>query len=150
MGGLLGAKPSGFPIEQNHRFAHASSTLLEDVTPYRRLVGRLIYLVITRHDLAYAVHILSQFLQAPRQEHWDATLRVVCYLKGTLGQGILLLADSDLSLQGCVILIGRPVLSLVDLSQVRLCSWVLLLFIGRQRNNIQSLADVMFYADVMF
>ncbi|GAA0149792.1 hypothetical protein LIER_08880 [Lithospermum erythrorhizon] len=28
------------------------------------------------------VHILSQFLQKPKEEHWDATLRVVRYLKG--------------------------------------------------------------------
>ncbi|KAL6557358.1 hypothetical protein OROMI_017708 [Orobanche minor] len=39
-------------------------------------------------------------MQEPRQEHWDAALRVVRYLKGTPGQGILLSADCDLSLQG--------------------------------------------------
>ena len=63
-------------------------------------MGRLIYLSVTRPDLAYSVHILSQFMQAPRIDHWDAALRVVCYLKGTPGQGILLRADSDLTLQG--------------------------------------------------
>ncbi|RVW97533.1 Retrovirus-related Pol polyprotein from transposon RE2 [Vitis vinifera] len=45
------------------------------------LVGRLIYLAVTRPDLAYSVHILSQFMQEPRIEHWEATLRVVRYLK---------------------------------------------------------------------
>ncbi|RVW87468.1 Retrovirus-related Pol polyprotein from transposon RE2 [Vitis vinifera] len=39
-------------------------------------------------------------MQEPRIEHWEAALRVVRYLKGTPGQGILLRADSDLSLQG--------------------------------------------------
>ena len=98
--GLLGAKPCAFPIEQHHPLAHDDTTPLVDAATYRRLVGRLIYLAVTRPDLSYAVHILSQFMQEPRQAHWDAALRVVRYLKGTPGQGILLRADNDLSLQG--------------------------------------------------
>ena len=98
--GLLGSKPSGFPIEQNHHLAQATDSLLPNAAMYRRLVGRLIYLAVTRPDLAYSVHVLSQFLQAPRQEHWEAALRVLRYLKGTPDQGILLRADSDLTLQG--------------------------------------------------
>ncbi|XP_021734043.1 uncharacterized protein LOC110700750 [Chenopodium quinoa] len=98
--GLLGAKPSGFQIEQNHKLSLASGELLEDPESYRRLVGRLIYLPVTRPDLAYSVHILSQSMHKPRIEHWEAALRVVRYLKGTPGQGILLSGDSDLTLQG--------------------------------------------------
>ncbi|XP_056688355.1 uncharacterized mitochondrial protein AtMg00810-like [Spinacia oleracea] len=37
---------------------------------------------------------------APRIEHWEVALRVVRYLKGTQGQGILLRVDIDLSLAG--------------------------------------------------
>lgn len=48
---------------------------------YRRLVRRVIYLAVTRPDLAYSVHILSQFMQATKKEHWEAVLRVVLYLK---------------------------------------------------------------------
>ena len=57
--GLLGAKPSQFPIEQNHSLALARGDFLSDPEQYRRLVGRLIYLSFTRPDLAYAVHILA-------------------------------------------------------------------------------------------
>ncbi|CAO2835584.1 unnamed protein product [Amaranthus hypochondriacus] len=96
----LGAKPATFPMEQNHRLARSTSLLLQDIEQYRRLVGRLIYLAFTRPDLAYSVHILSQFLNAPRQDHWDAAIRVVRYLKGCPGQGILLRSDCDLSLSG--------------------------------------------------
>ncbi|KAH7510943.1 hypothetical protein FEM48_ZijujUnG0062300 [Ziziphus jujuba var. spinosa] len=97
---LLGAKPWGFPIEQNHRLGLANGELLSNPESYRRLVGRLIYLAVTPPDLAYSVHILSQFMQEPRIEHWEAALRVIRYLKGTPSQGILLRADSDLSLHG--------------------------------------------------
>ncbi|XP_021738813.1 uncharacterized protein LOC110705279 [Chenopodium quinoa] len=76
--GLLGAKPSGFPMEQNHKLGLATGAILSDPEPYQRLVGRLIYLTVTHPDLAYSVHILSQFMQQPCSEHWDAALRGWC------------------------------------------------------------------------
>ena len=67
--GLLGAKSSGFPVEQNHKLGLATREFLADSESYCRLGDRLIYLVVTRPDsrpdLAYLVHILSQFMQAP-------------------------------------------------------------------------------------
>ncbi|WKA11295.1 hypothetical protein VitviT2T_028808 [Vitis vinifera] len=42
--------------------------------------------------------MLAQFMQQPKDEHWEVTLRVVRYLKGNLGQGILLDSDYDLKL----------------------------------------------------
>lgn len=55
--GFLGCKPSAIPIELNHKLALAIGTPLSDPAPYRRLVGRLIYLTFTRPELTYAVHI---------------------------------------------------------------------------------------------
>lgn len=95
--GLLAAKPVTFPIEQNHRLALDKSDYMREVPAYKRLVGRLIYLSNTRPDLSYAIHILSQFMHKPRSAHWEAALRVLHYLKGTVGHGILLRADTDLT-----------------------------------------------------
>ncbi|GAA0177689.1 transmembrane signal receptor [Lithospermum erythrorhizon] len=75
--GLMGAKPVSFPMEPNQRLASSTSALLRDVERYRPLVGRLIDLSFTRPDLTFAVHVLSQFLYEPRQDHWLAELRVV-------------------------------------------------------------------------
>jgi len=80
--GLLGAKSTNFPIAENHKLVLASGRDLNDATRYRRLVGHLIYLTITRPDLTYVVHILSQFMHSPKDDHMDATQRVLCYLKG--------------------------------------------------------------------
>ncbi|KAJ4746686.1 Retroelement pol polyprotein-like [Rhynchospora pubera] len=98
--GLLGAKPAQTPIEQNHNLSKATGVVMLDPEKYRRLIGRLIYLTFTRPELCYAVHVLAQFMQAPLQTHYDAALRVVRYLKGHPGQGILLRTDSDLKLYG--------------------------------------------------
>ena len=98
--GLLGVKPADFPIEQNHKLALAKGKELEDPTSYRRLIGRLIDLTITRPNLTYVVHILSQFMSAPKKEHMNAARKVVHYIKGTAGQGLLLSENSSLHLVG--------------------------------------------------
>ncbi|PKI49874.1 hypothetical protein CRG98_029740 [Punica granatum] len=74
--GMLGARPSTFPMEQHHWLTADSGTPLNDPSRYRRLVGCLIYLTITRPELCYPVHILSQFMQDPRQDHWDVVMRL--------------------------------------------------------------------------
>jgi len=96
--GMLGVKLVVFPLDQNHHLPLADGPPLSDPDHYRRLVGRLIYLSVTRSELSYCVHMLTQFMQHPRQEHWEAALRIVRYLKGNPGQGILLRADCDLQL----------------------------------------------------
>lgn len=97
--GLTGCKPVTFPMERQHKLSLDSGDLCTDPGQYRRLVGRLLYLTITRPDISYAVHILSQFMHAPRQPHLDAAHRVLRYLKGNPGQRILLPSDVSLSLQ---------------------------------------------------
>jgi len=96
--GLLGAKPSDFPMEPNHKLALATGSPLDDSGRYCRLMGRLIHLTTTRPDLCYAVHILSQFIQAPREEHMHAACRVLHSIKGTPDCGLLLQAHNDLRL----------------------------------------------------
>ncbi|KAL9299641.1 putative RNA-directed DNA polymerase [Arabidopsis thaliana] len=98
--GLLGVKPANFPLEQNHKLGLSTSPLLTDPQRYRRLVGRLIYLAVTRLDLAFLVHILARFMQEPREDHWAAALRVVRYLKADPGQGVFLRRSSDFQITG--------------------------------------------------
>lgn len=95
---LLGAKPSGFPIEQNYHLPLVESVVLANSEKYQRLVERLIYLTLTRPELSYSVHILAQFKHQPKEAHWEATLRMVYYLRGSPRQRILLQAYCDLRL----------------------------------------------------
>ena len=67
---LLGCKPETSPMEACPQFWDTSSPLFEDAYRYRRLLGKLIYLTVTRPDIVYAVSVLSQFMQEPRQVPW--------------------------------------------------------------------------------
>jgi hypothetical protein len=68
------------PIEEGEEFT---------TRPYRSLVGELLYLsVCTRPDIAFAVGILSKFLDKAGETHWQAAIRVLLYLKGTSSHGL--------------------------------------------------------------
>ena len=75
----LGCKQFPTLMEQKHQLATEQSSLLHDPTKYRLLVGLLIYLLNTRPELCYSVHLLSQFMQAPTEAQWLAALHVVRY-----------------------------------------------------------------------
>lgn len=78
-------------MEQSHKLIAEGDNYYEYLEGYRRLV----YLVITRLGVSYIVHVLAQFMHRPQRKHWYGALRVVRYLKGCLGQGVLLRADSE-------------------------------------------------------
>ncbi|KAJ0457904.1 putative RNA-directed DNA polymerase [Helianthus annuus] len=88
--GMLGCRPSAFPFEQRIKLDKGEEEAKIDATQYRRLVGRLLYLQATRPDITYSVNVSSQFVADPRRNHLEAANRVLRYLKGTSGQGILL------------------------------------------------------------
>ncbi|KAK2973562.1 hypothetical protein RJ640_003132 [Escallonia rubra] len=97
--GLLGVRPDKFPMEQNLKLTPTDGILLSDQTKYRRLVGRLIYLTVTRPDIVYSVRTLSQFMHEPRKPHWDAAIRILKYIKGNPGQGLLFPSTNNLALK---------------------------------------------------
>jgi len=74
-------------------------TLLKEPNRYRRLIGRLIYLTVSRPDITYAVHVLSRFMQQPHKLHMEAALWVVRYLKKAPGQGLIFFSNSDFRLR---------------------------------------------------
>lgn len=95
--GLGGAKPALTPLESNahlttvefdNHVGHTDDAELEDITGYQRLIGRLIYLTITRPYICFVVQLLSQFMQRPKQSHHEAALRVLRYLKGSPDLGL--------------------------------------------------------------
>ena len=87
------------PIEYNCRLNSHDGEPLSDATLYRQLVGSLIYITITRPDISYAVHVVSQFMAAPRSPHYAVVLKILRYLKGTIFDGLHFSSHSSLTLQ---------------------------------------------------
>src|SRR5438128_7119079 len=86
------------PMELHLRLRATDGVPLEDPTRYRHLVGSLVYLGITRPDISYAVHILSQFMSAPTSIHYGHLLRVLRYLRGTIDHRLFFSNSSSLQL----------------------------------------------------
>ena len=95
---LLGVKPISFPLEQNYKLFSVDDEPLSDLSSYRHLVGRLIYLGVTRPKLSYFVNVLAQFMHKLQPAHWNVALRVVRYLKNNHSQGIFLRSNTKLIL----------------------------------------------------
>ena len=96
---LLASKPANVPMEQSAKF---SSSMGEDVlnpSLYRRLIGKLLYLTLTRPDICHLVHKLSQVMSSPKVPHLQAAYRVLKYLRKTPGQGLFLFASLELRLK---------------------------------------------------
>jgi hypothetical protein len=87
--GLLGCKPASTPMEANVDLWRDDTPLLGDACRYRRLIGKLIYLTVTRPDITFAVGVLSRFMHKPREVHWTAALKVLAYIKSCPGKGLL-------------------------------------------------------------
>ncbi|GKC99433.1 ribonuclease H-like domain-containing protein [Tanacetum coccineum] len=89
--GLLACRPVVTPLPKNIVLSHKETDddkFLRNFTSYQKLVGKLIYLCITRPDISYAVHYLSQHMHAPLQSHFNLGLRLLKYLKLAPGSGI--------------------------------------------------------------
>ena len=97
--GLLASKPVHFPMESNLQLSKDTGDPLADPTIYRRLVGRLLYLTITRPDISFAVQMLSQFMAAPRVPHLAAATRVLRYIKSSPAQGLFFSVKCNLQLK---------------------------------------------------
>jgi hypothetical protein len=73
---------------------------LADVTMYQKMVGSLIYLTLTRPDIAYSVGVVSRYMSNPKKSHLDAVKRILRYVKGTINFGILYKKIKDRQLVG--------------------------------------------------
>ena len=73
-------------------------TPLSDATLYRQLVGSLVYLTVTRLDIAHAVHLVSQFLAAPHSTHYAAVIHIFRYIKGIIFHSLHFFAHSTIDL----------------------------------------------------
>ena len=109
--GMKNCKPAPTPLSPTEPLSLHEGTPLgpEDSTQYRRIVGALQYLTLTRPDLSFSTNKVCRYLHAPTTAHWTAAKRILRYVQNTLQIGLtftrsshtLLSAFSDADWAGC-------------------------------------------------
>ncbi|XP_019416681.1 PREDICTED: uncharacterized protein LOC109327949 [Lupinus angustifolius] len=96
--GTLASKPAKTPSNPSLKLHLNQGTPLPDPSSYRRLVGRLIYLTISRPGISFAVQQLSLFMSDPHFTHLTTARRVLHYLKNSPSPGLLFNSQSTFKL----------------------------------------------------
>ncbi|XP_058071277.1 uncharacterized mitochondrial protein AtMg00810-like [Magnolia sinica] len=86
---MLKCKPIATPMEANARLCSEEGKDLEDTTMYRKIVGSLIYLTLSRPDIVYAIGVVNWFMQTLKKPHLEAVRQILRYVKGTIDLGLL-------------------------------------------------------------
>nr|GEV78268.1 hypothetical protein [Tanacetum cinerariifolium] len=98
--GLTAAKPALFPLLQNLKLALDKGNPIKDAESYRRLVGRLLYLFMTRPNISYVVQHISPFVSSPKEPHLQAAMHLLRYIKGSINKGLFYPVQSNLKVAG--------------------------------------------------
>jgi hypothetical protein len=94
--GMLNCNPCATPMEARLKLTKRLEDDVVNPTTYRSIIGSLRYIVNTRPDLAYAVGVVSRFMEAPSKDHWAAVKHILRYLKGTIKYGCKYERGTDL------------------------------------------------------
>lgn len=84
--GMLACQLANTPVEEGLKLCVESNQVPVDKGTYQRFVERLMYLAHTRPDLAYALSIVSQFMHNPGEQHMNAVVCILRYLKPAPGK----------------------------------------------------------------
>nr|XP_016499743.1 PREDICTED: uncharacterized mitochondrial protein AtMg00810-like [Nicotiana tabacum] len=152
--GLSGGKPVTTPLKFNHKLTSMEfdkivnkngsdiDSELEDKGRYQRIVGRLLYLTMTRPDIAFMVQVLSQFMHAPKQSRMSDAVRIIKYIKGTSDLGLFMPAGGNMKLTayydsdwGACVKTRRSVTGYVIKFGEALISWI-----KEARNSLHKLS----------
>ncbi|RVW79412.1 Retrovirus-related Pol polyprotein from transposon TNT 1-94 [Vitis vinifera] len=93
--GMSGCQPVNTPIEEGLKLCVEPNQVSTNKGRYQRLVGRLMYLAHIRPDLAYALSVVSQYMHNPGEQHMNAVMRILRYLKNAPRKGILFTKNVD-------------------------------------------------------
>ena len=100
--GSICCKPVKTPMEQNIKLSKYEGEILDNTSIYKRLVGRPLYLTVTRPDITFDVHQLSQYMTKPMKPHLNAAHKILLYFKNELVKGIFLSSSAELLVKGII------------------------------------------------
>jgi hypothetical protein len=96
---MLGCKSTITLIDQKTRLGAVTGEPVHRER-YQRLVGHLIYLSHTHHDISFAVSVVSRYINDPRKGHMNAVYQILRYLKSALEKGLIFQKNGHLNIEG--------------------------------------------------
>lgn len=87
--GMAECRSAKYPMETSIQLDKDEKGKAVDATQFKSIVGGLRYLVHTRPDIAYAVGIVSRYMERPTVLHQAAVKRILRYIKGTTNYGLI-------------------------------------------------------------
>lgn len=92
-------KTTDTPFEVFTKFVPQRGDKLADLRRYRQLVGKPIYLIVTRPHISFAVIVISLFIQELKTTHWETIIRIMSYVRKTLVRGLFYKDMNPLDIQ---------------------------------------------------
>ena len=88
--GMTECRPLSTPMEPNLQLRKGTGVVDQALKRrYLQAIGSVMYAMLgTRPDIAHAVSYLARFSDHPTQEHWNAVIHLLRYIRGTLDLGI--------------------------------------------------------------
>nr|GEU29835.1 putative reverse transcriptase domain-containing protein [Tanacetum cinerariifolium] len=96
--GFTDVKSASTPIETGKPLLKDPDGEDVDVHIYRSMIGSLMYLILSRPDIMFAVCACARFQVTPKVSHLHAVKRIFRYLKGKLHLGLWYPRDSPFNL----------------------------------------------------
>jgi len=96
--GMSDCNPVMMLVDKGSHLQNGESETYEDAKTYQALIGSLTYVAMLTHpDIGYITQYLSQMNKNPLQWDWNATKRVLRYLKGTKDLGLVFWRESNIT-----------------------------------------------------
>ncbi|GJR77991.1 retrovirus-related pol polyprotein from transposon TNT 1-94 [Tanacetum coccineum] len=95
---LHNSDPVDTPMVERTKLDEDLSGIPVDQTRYRGMVGCLMYLTASRHDLVFAVCMCTRYQSKPTKKHLEAVKRVFRYIQGTINMGLWYPKDTAMAL----------------------------------------------------
>lgn len=92
--GMAQCNSTKYPMDPKEPIVKDEQGKQVNSTQYKSMIGGLRYLVHTRPDIAYAVGIVSRYMERPTEMHQNAVKKILRYVKGTLDYGLVYAKDS--------------------------------------------------------
>ncbi|GJY53607.1 retrovirus-related pol polyprotein from transposon TNT 1-94 [Tanacetum coccineum] len=86
--GLEDSKPTKTPMSTEIKLTKDDEADSVDSSKYQGMIGSLLYLTASRHDILFSVCLCARFLENPKTTHLEAVKHIFRYIIGTTHLGL--------------------------------------------------------------